>query len=127
MNKFAIRLFGVLSAVSLQAQDLPSTPAPSIPLEYLTTQRLEITIQSEVPSVPKLKAKAISILRTRFGLSLAEAQEKLTLNGMTNVSLCNEYLIIDALAKVSQVKITANRQQRLYLEGTAPLQSVGAP
>jgi hypothetical protein len=85
-------------ATSALAQDAPH-PA------FGPTQTSILTVDAEVPDIPKLEAKAIDILRTKYGLTLAEAREKVRIDGKTDVARCLEYVVINALNGITQATV----------------------
>lgn len=69
------------------------------------TQSAQLTVDAEVPDIPKLEAKAVDILRTKYGLTLDEARAKVRIDGKTDVARCLEYVVINALAGITQANV----------------------
>jgi hypothetical protein len=83
------------------------------------THHTAITADAEVADIPKLEAKAIDILRTKYGLTLAEARDKVRIDGRTDVARCLEFVYINALQGIAQAKVVATAIANQH--PTAPL------
>lgn len=64
-----------------------------------------MSLQAEIPDVKKLRAKAAALLKAQK-LSVAEIAEKLDVDGKPDLQRCIDYIVIDALGKITQAKIT---------------------
>lgn len=71
-------------------------------------QTTQLTVETDVGDIQKLEAKAVDVLRTRYGLTLTEARAKVRLDGKTDVARCLEFVIINALAGISQAKVVGS-------------------
>lgn len=67
-----------------------------------------LSLDSEVPDIQKLEAKAVEVLRAKYGLTLSEARAKVRIDGKTDVARCLEFVIINALAGITQANVTAS-------------------
>ena len=96
-------LFAMLCFASFAcaAQDFVDVPYTVFGPEHTS----QLTVESNVPDIAKLEAKAVDILRTKSGLTLAEARAKVRIDGKTDVARCLEYVIMDALQKITQAEV----------------------
>lgn len=124
-----LMVFGI--ARDGHAQEAPADPLPAptepepAPPQYETHgayQSGTITYEFDVPHtddaslaayIKKLESAAVSVVRKRSKLSLADARAFLRKSdGTTNISLCFDYLAIDALEKLKVVKVVGGTVQR---------------
>lgn len=89
----------MLTAASYSQEEHPA---------FAAHQSSTLAVESEVADVPKLEAKAVDVLRTKYGLTLEEARAKLRVEGKTDVARCLEYVIINALAGIAQARVVAS-------------------
>lgn len=75
---------------------------PAFGARHTTTLILEV----EVADVAKLEAKAIDILRTKYGKTLTEARELLRVDGKLDVARCIEWVTLNAVTSVVQYQAT---------------------
>lgn len=64
-------------------------------------------MEYDTPDIPKLEAKAVAVLRTKRGLTLAEARAEVRVDGRTDVARCWEIVVRNALAGIVQGQISA--------------------
>lgn len=98
MTIFLASFCGNLAATYAQE---PSEEHPAFGAIHTT----ELKVESTVVDIPKLEAKAVDILRTKYGLTLAEARDKVRIDGKTDVARCLEYLYINAVTSVVQARV----------------------
>lgn len=61
-----------------------------------------MTVEYDTLDIPKLEAKAVDVLRTKSGLTLAEARAFLRVDGRTDVARCYEVIIPNHLKSITQ-------------------------
>lgn len=71
-------------------------------------QSSTLAVESEVADIPKLEAKAVDVLRAKYGLTLEEARAQVRIDGKTDVARCLEYVIINAMAGIAQARVVAS-------------------
>ena len=75
---------------------------PAFGTRHTSTLILEV----EVPDITKLEAKAIDILRTKYGKTLEQARAALRIDGKIDVARCIEFVTINAVQSVAQYSAT---------------------
>jgi|GEM_PF-6508002 len=89
----------ILSAVVASQEEHPA---------FGTQHTSTLVVESQVSDIVKLEAKAVDVLRAKYGLTLDEARAKVRVDGKTDVARCLEYVIINALAGIAQAEVVAS-------------------
>lgn len=93
----------ILAVISAKA--LAQEPEhPAFGARHIST----LVVESDVADVVKLEAKAVDVLRTKYGLTLDEARAKVRIDGKTDVARCLEHVIINALAGIAQAEVVGS-------------------
>jgi len=99
-----VMFWSVLASIAV-GQEAPIEPEhPAFGQRHTST----LVVESQVADIPKLEAKAVEVLRAKYGLTLDEARAKVRVDGKTDVARCLEHVIINALAGIAQAEVVAS-------------------
>lgn len=75
-----------------------------------------MTVEYDTLDIAKLEAKAVDVLRTKSGLTLAEARAFVRVDGRTDVARCYEVIIPNHLKSITQGTVLGVRIENQHPE-----------
>ena len=73
---------------------------------------LDVNYEVTAKQMAGLKKKAIAVLMKRDGLTADQANALVAPDGVLNVQICMEYIVLDKLDSITQAKVIAAGQAR---------------